>query len=185
VVGSIDRTTKIWENLDQRFASLAQAKSDLNAPWVMESEQGRILRKKVELSLSELSAEHEKRECLEVAAKLDQTASRLESHYLFAKAEDMHRESLEIKSKNLGANNAEILTSLNGLARTLSLQKKYKEAIAAYQKALAFYNANKQFQDRGYASVLESYAQVLASSGQKAKADKVYEDARAFYRQHE
>lgn len=184
VVGSIDRTTKIWGNLDQRCVSLAQAKSDLDAPWVMQSEQGEILRKKVELSLSEISAEYEKRECLKVAAKLDETANKLESNYLFAKAAEMHRESLDIKSKNLGPNNPEILSSLTGLARTMSVQKKYKEADAAYQKALAFYNANKQLQDRSYANVLESYAQMLASSGQKMKADKVYEDARTFYRQH-
>jgi tetratricopeptide (TPR) repeat protein len=183
VVGSIDRTTKIWENLDQRFASLAQAKSDLNAPWMMGSEQGRILRKKVELSLSAISAEHEKRECLEVAAKLDETASQLESRDLFHKAEEMHRESLDIKIRNLGPNNPEILSSLNGLARTLSVQKKYKEADAAYQKALAFYNANKRIKDRAYANVLESYAQMLVCSGQKTRADKVYEESRAFYRQ--
>jgi tetratricopeptide (TPR) repeat protein len=185
VLGSIDRTTKIWNNLDQRFAALAEAKKDLSAPWVMQSEQGKNLRQKVEHSLSEIAAEHEKRECLAVAAKLDETASNLESRDLFAKAEEMHRESLGIKTKNLGPKNAEILSSLNGLARTLSMQKKYKEADTVYHKALALYRANKQFQDRSYASALESYAQMLASAGQKVKADKIYEDARTFYRAHE
>jgi tetratricopeptide (TPR) repeat protein len=185
IINSINRTTKDWNNMDQRLAALTQVKSDLSAPWVMQSEQGKTLRKDVELALVELAAEHEKRECLEVAAKLDETASKLERRDLFDKAAEMHRESLDIKSKNLGPNNPEILSSLNGLARTLSVQKKYKEADAAYQKILAFYNANKQLQDRSYASVLESYAQMLASSGQKTKADKVYEDARIFYRQRD
>jgi tetratricopeptide (TPR) repeat protein len=180
---SVNRITKDWNNMDQRLTLLTQVKSDLSAPWVMQSEQGKTLRKDVELALAGLVVEHEKRECLDVAAKLDATANQLEDRYLFAKAADMHRESLNIKTKNLGPNNPEVLSSLNGLARTLSVQKKYKEADAAYRNALAFYNANKQFRDRDYASMLESYAQMLASSGQKAKADKVYEDARTFYRQ--
>jgi tetratricopeptide (TPR) repeat protein len=62
------------------------------------------------------------------------------------------------------------------------MQKKYKEADTVYQKVLALYHANKQFQDRSYATALESYAQMLASAGQKVKADKIYEDARTFYR---
>jgi len=185
IVDIIDNRTKDWKNLDQRFSWLAQAKSDLSAPFVMKTTQGQALFKRVQSLLAAISAEHQKRECLAVAAKLDETAGRLEDKDLFAKAAQLYRESFEIKAKNLGMNNAETLSSIVALAHALSFEQKYKDADLAFQKALGIYHANKSFQDRSYVTLLESYAQMLAAANEKTKADKIYEEARTYYRWHD
>lgn len=173
-----------WIDLPQRFEALRKLDAELETPWVEKSARGKELTAKVSHDLQVVVLEKQKRECLDVAAKLEVAAAQLESHNLFEKAQEMRQESYEIKAKNLGQNNRETLTSLVATAQTAAFQNKFNQASELFEKALKIYQTNKSFQDRTYAQVLESYAQMLSNAHQTAKADKLYEQARLYYQSH-
>jgi hypothetical protein len=52
----------------------------------------------------------------------------LGSHGKYAEAEDMHRQTLEVKERVLGKENPYTLTSMGNLVDVLARQGKYQEA---------------------------------------------------------
>ena len=181
-LGVVKRHPNAWMSLDDKFLTASKLKEQASAPWVMRTATGGETIKEATALVEYLSRLVAQRECLSVAADLDATAEKLEERDLFAKAEQLYRESVQIKKKNLGPNHIETVSSLVALARVLSLQDKCAEATSTYAEALTIYNANKSFRDRSYGDMLESYAQVLVKANRTAQADKVYAEAREFYR---
>jgi tetratricopeptide (TPR) repeat protein len=181
-LGLVKRHPNVWMSLDDKFSTASKLKDQTSAPWVMHTATGEETVKEATALVDHLSKLIAQRECLSVAADLDATAAKLEERDLFAKAEQLYRESVQIKKKNLGPKHVEVLSSLVALARVLSMQDKFAEAASTYAEALALYSANKSFRDRSYGTMLESYAQVLVRANKTAQADKIYAEAREFYR---
>lgn len=117
-------------------------------------------------------------ECLGMAQKLDRTAFNLEKRGQFEMAEKLYRQALSIKVKNLGLDNIETIKQNADLARTSAAQGRKTQACKYYEDALAKLKKTPQA-EAAYASMLESYGDMLEQMKDKSKANKIYEEARA------
>lgn len=123
--------------------------------------------------------------CLTMEDQLVQTASKLERRSAYDLAEKMIREAIEISDKNLGANDPETIALYVQLAQLYEQQKKYDQAKAMFEFALAKYR-KMPIQGRSYVSALESYGDMLGREmGDKRTSEAIYEEARAYYRRNE
>ncbi len=116
-------------------------------------------------------------ECLGMAQKLDHTAWNLEKDGQYAMSEKLYRQALSIKHKNLGLENIETVKQNADLARVTAAQGRKTEACQYYETALLKLKTMPNARET-YALMLESYGDMLDQMKQKAKADKIYEEAR-------
>jgi tetratricopeptide (TPR) repeat protein len=120
-------------------------------------------------------------ECLQTAAELDQTASRLVSQSELDMAEKLYKRSLDIKIKNLDSDDPEIATAYYQLARVADEKKEFDISIANYQQALSIYRKNPKDDPRQRALVLENFAGLLDRLHRTKEAENTYAEARAAY----
>lgn len=184
-LAAINDSPDSWVSLDSKFAAVAS----LDDAFQLSND----IRKSSELSKfsaelsslkGRLASEIEKRQCLEIAAQLDDTAEKLDRQNLFAKAEELHRDSFNIKKQKLGASHAETLNALVSLARDLGWENKFKESSIAFANAHAIYQSQPALQNRDYANMLDSYAQMLNHAHDEKAAAKIYEEEQKFFRTH-
>lgn len=117
-------------------------------------------------------------ECLGMAQKLDRTAFSLEKDGQYAMAEKLYRQALSIKVKNLGLDNLETIKQNADLARIAAAKGNKDQACNYYEGALRKLKESPKGES-AYASMLESYGDMLERFNYKAKANKIYEEARA------
>lgn len=117
-------------------------------------------------------------ECLGMAQKLDRTAFNLEVDGQYSMAEKLYRQALSIKAKNLGLNNVETIKQNADLARIAAAKGNKDLACKYYEEALLKLKTTPKAES-AYASTLESYGDMLEQFNYKAKANKIYEEARA------
>ncbi len=117
-------------------------------------------------------------ECLGMAKKLDCTAFSLEKDGQYSMAEKLYRQALSIKAKNLGLNNVETIKQNADLARIAAAKGNKDLACKYYEEALLKLKTTPKAES-AYASTLESYGDMLEQFNYKAKANKIYEEARA------
>jgi tetratricopeptide (TPR) repeat protein len=120
-------------------------------------------------------------ECLQTAAELDQTASRLLSQSELDTAEKLYKRSLDIKIKNLDPDDPEIASAYFQLARVADEKKQFDIAIVNYQQALSIYRKNPKDDPRQQALVLENFAGLLDRLHRTKEAENTYAEARAAY----
>ncbi len=119
-------------------------------------------------------------ECLGMAQKLDRTAWSLERDGQLPMAEKLYKQALQIKQKNLGFDDPETLAQNADLARLSAASGHKAEACKYYEEALKALRKPPN-QGRTYASMLESYGDLLDRMHEKTRAEKIYEEARNYY----
>ncbi len=140
-------------------------------------------KKVVTQAASQLDGYRNALQCLDLADQLNAVGWKLEQQALYPKAEKMYREALMIRTKNLGANDPETISEYGELARLEAAQKRYPQAQALYEQSLADYR-KLPVPGSAYGAMLQSYGDLLTQLKQQKKADAVYEEARAYYRQN-
>lgn len=120
--------------------------------------------------------------CLEMASKLNATAFALETKAKPEMATKLYKEALDIKQKNLAANDPETASQLVDLARAEAAQQHYKVAQELFERALAILRKTKNSDASSLISALESYGMMLNDWHHEAKADVIYEEAKTVYK---
>jgi Tetratricopeptide repeat len=120
-------------------------------------------------------------DCIHMAERLDANGWRLEKAGMTEMAQKAFKESLEIKTKNLGQDDPDTLAAYGDQARLCADEGRFAEASDIYERTLAKY---RKLQNRGtpYASILESYGDMLNRTGHTAKANAIYAEARNYYK---
>jgi tetratricopeptide (TPR) repeat protein len=120
-------------------------------------------------------------DCIHMAERLDANGWRLEKAGMTEMAQKAFKESLEIKTKNLGQDDPDTLAAYGDQARLCADEGHFAEAQDIYERTLAKY---RKLQNRGtpYASMLESYGDMLNRMGHTAKANAIYAEARNYYK---
>jgi phosphohistidine phosphatase SixA len=120
--------------------------------------------------------------CLEMASKLNATAFALETKAKPEMATKLYKEALDIKQKNLSANDPETASQFVDLARSEAAQQHYKVAEEHYERALAILRRTKNSDASSLISALESYGMMLNDWHHEAKAGVIYEEAKTVYK---
>ncbi|HEY9787177.1 MAG TPA: tetratricopeptide repeat protein [Candidatus Obscuribacterales bacterium] len=128
-----------------------------------------------------LNAYKRQLQCLRMAERIDHTASRLERGEAHSEAEKLYQESFAIKASNLGQDHPLTLLEYRDLARMRNAQGDMAGAIKLYEEAIVRFKKLPQPVPE-YASVLESYADMLNRNGNVKEAEQVYEEARRIHK---
>ncbi len=140
-------------------------------------------KKVVAQAASQLDGYRKSLQCLDLADQLNAVGWKLEQQGIYPKAEKMYREALMIRTKNLGENDPETIAEYGELAHLQAEQKHYPQALALYEQSLTDYR-KLPAPGSTYGAMLQSYGDLLSQLKQQKKADAVYEEARAYYRQN-
>jgi len=124
-----------------------------------------------------------RRQCLEMAQKLNDVAFQLESKECFEMAAKSYKEALQIKQSNLQPDDPELGTQLIDLARAETGQKHTTEARKLYEQALTIMRKSTRTDPRSLMSALQNYGQFLKDNKQAGKADTIYAEAREIAKQ--
>jgi len=119
-------------------------------------------------------------ECLGMAQKLDHTAWNLERSGEYGMAEKLYRQSLHIKLKNLGSDDATTLAQYANLARIYAAQGKKEEACRFYEDALSGMRKLSN-PGREFATMLENYGDMLDNLKKYRRAEEIYAEARRYH----
>ncbi len=123
-----------------------------------------------------------RRQCLEMAAQLNQTAFSLEANNDYAMAHKLYREALDIKQLNLRPDDPETANQMVDVARMAAAQKQFREAQTLFEQALAILRIHDVSNHSDTISALEKYGEVLNQMNQKDKAERICSDARTLAR---
>ena len=118
-------------------------------------------------------------ECLHMADELDRTAFDLETEQTYEMAMRLYKESLEIKTKNLGTINTDTIQQYGDIARVYASEHKYKQAEETYEQALALFRKLRGPRE-GYVTMLENYGDMLNQTNQKQKATEILNEANRY-----
>lgn len=127
-------------------------------------------------------SEGSKMECLQMAERIDNTASSLEYIGNYVMASKLFKESLAIRAKNLGASDPRTAAVYGDLARVAEEQGDLIRSDALYSRGIAIY---RQHPDRGmhdYGVMLENYATLLGKRKLIAKANSISSEAKSIFR---
>jgi tetratricopeptide (TPR) repeat protein len=162
---------------EQSLENLAQLKSII-AKDSNRSQEYDSIKKAVERSTKFYEDQIRRRQCLEMAKQLNETAFNLEKRTHFDMARKLYQQALEIKQLNLAPNDPETAKQIIDLARVATEQNKYVEAQRLYEKALSTLRKNPLTDASDTIAALESYGQMLNDSKQAPKANQIYNEAR-------
>jgi tetratricopeptide (TPR) repeat protein len=95
-------------------------------------------------------------------------------------AEKLYKQALLIKQKNLGPENPESIAQNSDLARVSAARGRKSQACKYYEDGL---KALRKLPNpgRAYATMLESYGDMLDRMNDKTRAEKIYEEARIYH----
>lgn len=127
---------------------------------------------------STLTARKSKLECLQLAEKLTNTGARLETAGEFGEAAKVYQSALDIRVKNLGANDILVANTLLDLARSTGEKNGLQSASSYYERAIAIYRTNIRDHGAELRAALEGYGSLLERSKQHVAAERVYAEAR-------
>ncbi|MBU6454027.1 MAG: tetratricopeptide repeat protein [Cyanobacteria bacterium REEB67] len=134
--------------------------------------------KNIDQTISDLGDQERKRQCLEMAEKLNKTAFDLERTKHYGMAEKLSEEAYQIKTNNLDRNDPELASQIIDLARLAGEQKQYGKAEGFYKKALVILKSSPHPDAQDMKVALQSYGQMLNDSGRPVEAEKIYAQAR-------
>jgi serine/threonine-protein kinase len=95
------------------------------------------------------------------------------------RAEELFRQTLELRRRTMPASHPTIAQGLHNVAGTLVHQKRLGEAIPMYREALALRRQAFGEQHTAVATTLDSLATALAVGGDRAEAERLYRGALA------
>lgn len=117
-------------------------------------------------------------ECLTLAEKLEETGNALLTRGKYAEAKKVYTSALDIRRKNLTPSDCLIGNSLQNLAQTNMMLKEMNEANQQFEECISIY---KQASAADLLkSALEMYGGFLNYSGDKKKAEAVYQEAKQY-----
>lgn len=90
----------------------------------------------------------------------------------------MYSASLNIKKKNLGAQDDVVIITELDLARTALAAKEYPRAVSLFKAVLPKIRLNGQLRYKLLQQALEGYADALWKNRQQSEADKVFDELR-------
>ncbi|MBS1996986.1 MAG: tetratricopeptide repeat protein [Cyanobacteria bacterium SZAS LIN-2] len=164
---------------DEKLKYLQKLFAYLNWPDIMKANGQPGLLTRVSSSLKILTERMRKSQCLTMAAKLNETADKLEKACEYTMARKLYKEALDIKEKNLGPNAPETTMQILDVARTAGEEKHYSEATALFEKAIALLKKDAARTDKSdLRNALQNYGQLLNEMKQEKKAEVIYNEAR-------
>ncbi|KZL75723.1 kinesin light chain [Colletotrichum tofieldiae] len=93
----------------------------------------------------------------------------------YIEAEQIYRQTLDLKEKVLGAGDPSTLRSMNNLAEVLRFQGRYKEAKQMHQQALELYQRVLGLEHPATITSMDNLAEVLSGQGKHKEAEQVHQ----------
>lgn len=131
--------------------------------------------KDISVQSATLSTQAKKRECISLANKLQETGEELQRRGNYAKAQEQLISALDIRRKNLVADDPLIAETLLALAQLNALLKKNNLADSQFQECIEFYK--RTHKTAQLKAVLQNYGSFLNQTGQSAKASAIYKQS--------
>jgi|GEM_PF-2647972 len=168
----------LGSNHEDIVAYLEQVKSDLDGQDLQDLATAKQIRLAVAVELDFHKDQIKRRQCMEMAQKLNDTACKLEASNHFAMAAKTYTEALKIKLSNLSANDPEVSMQMIDIARCEAGCKDNVTADKLYQSALTLLRKSQNTEPRALMNALQNYGQFLNSINEKKKSDDIYAESR-------